>query len=161
MGLAEVGQVTVRRYTHLSQTEAWLTRTMPAILAGRLAEMLVVGEALAGSGTGAESDRARPAGIALDTETSLGFIELRTLLYRPSARGFVFLEFDCELQDRFYARLLAAEVMARGVLEEHGAKLMAIATRLRQTGTMSVDEVRLLMGRGGHGTGVEDCETRL
>lgn len=153
LGLGEVGQVTVNRYRHLPQTETWLTKTMAAILAGRVAEMLVVGEVLAGSGAGPDSDLAKATGIALDAETSLGFAEHQPLLYRASARGIDVLTLDRDLAERVNARLLAAEAMARGLLEAHRAKLMAIATRLNESHIMSRDEVRLLMGIGGNETG--------
>lgn len=161
LGLGEVGQVTVNRYRHLPQTETWLTKTMAAILAGRVAEMLGVGEVLAGSGAGPDSDLAKATVIALDAETCLGFAEHQPLLYRASARGFDVLNLDRELADRVNARLLAAETMARGLLEAHRAKLMAIATRLNESGVMSGDEVRRLICRGGDGRGEEDSEIRL
>jgi ATP-dependent Zn protease len=161
LGLSEVGQVTVNRYRHLPQTETWLTKTMAAILAGRVAEMLVVGEVLAGSGAGPDSDLAKATGIALDAETSLGFAEHQPLLYRASARGFDVLTLDRELADRVNARLLAAEKIARDVLEEHAAKLMQIATHLNGTGVMSGDEVRHMVGIGGDETGEDHTETRI
>lgn len=161
LGLGDVGQVTVNRYRHLPQTEIWLTKTMAAILAGRVAEMLVVSEVLAGSGAGPDSDLAKATGIALDAETSLGFAEHQPLLYRASARGFDVLTLDRELADRVNARLLAAETMARGLLEAHRAKLMAIATRLNESQVMSGDEVRLLMGIGGDETGDGNGDARV
>ncbi|PHR25381.1 MAG: hypothetical protein COA37_00600 [Hoeflea sp.] len=87
LGIGEVGQVTVNRYRHLSQTEEWLTKTMAAILAGRVAEMLVVGEPMVGSGGGEGSDLAKATAIALDAETSLGIqcINRCFIACRPAA----------------------------------------------------------------------------
>ena len=66
LGLEQMGQVTVDRYRHLPQTEDWLTRTMAAILAGRVAELLVIGDPMVGSGGGEDSDLAKASAIALD-----------------------------------------------------------------------------------------------
>jgi len=146
LGIQDIGQVTVLRFTHLAQTENWLVQTMAAVLAGRVAEQLVIGEALAGSGGGEDSDLAKATGLALDAETSLGFAEHQPLLYRPASRGFDVLTLDHELAGRVNARLLAAENLARRLLEEHGSKLMEIATILNETGVMSGNEVRTLLG---------------
>jgi hypothetical protein len=51
--------------------------------------------------------------------------------------------------------------MARGLLEAHRAKLMAIATRLNESQVMSGDEVRLLMGIGGDETGDGNGDARV
>jgi len=148
LGMGDMGQVTVRRFTHLSQTEDWLTKTMAAILAGRVAELLVIGEPLVGSGGGEGSDLAKATAIALDAETSLGMAEHQPLLYRLSTRGFDMLTLDRDLAERVNARLLTAETMARGLLEEQGSKLMKLANHLNQAGVMSGDEVRQLLGMG-------------
>ncbi|WP_081964065.1 hypothetical protein [Hoeflea sp. BAL378] len=149
LGISNVGQVTVQRYGHLAQTEDWLTKTMAAILAGRVAEQLVIGEALAGSGGGEDSDLARATGIALDAETALGFSEQTPLLYRASPRGFGELARDRDLADKVNARLVVAESAARELLEAEGSKLMQIATQLNEKGVLSGDELRHLMGKCG------------
>ena len=159
LAFGEVGQVTVNRYVHLAQTEDWLTRMMAAMLAGRVAEQLVIGEVLAGSGGGENSDLAKATSVALDAETRLGFAAQQPLLYRASARGFDLLTQDRNLAGRVNARLLAAETMAREVLEAEGSTLVEIATRLNQTGVMSGDEVRQLLGMSGDGSGYEDGDT--
>lgn len=146
IGIQDIGQVTVLRHTHLAQTEDWLGKTMAAILAGRVAEQLVFGEALAGSGGGEDSDLAKATGIALDAETSLGFAERQPLLYRPATRAFDMLTLDRELADRVNARLLTAETRARRLLEEQRSKLLEIATGLNESGVMSGGEVRRLLG---------------
>jgi len=146
LGIEQMGQVTVDRYRHLSQTEEWLTKTIAAILAGRVAELLVIGEPLVGSGGGENSDLAKATAIALDAETSLGMAERQPLLYRLSNRGFDMLTLDRELADRVNARLLTAETMVRRLLEEHGSKLMEIATILNENGVMSGEELRKLLG---------------
>ena len=146
LGIEQMGQVTVDRYRHLSKTEEWLTKTIAAILAGRVAELLVIGEPLVGSGGGENSDLAKATAIALDAETSLGMAERQPLLYRLSNRGFDMLTLDRELADRVNARLLTAETMVRRLLEEHGSKLMEIATILNENGVMSGEELRKLLG---------------
>ena len=161
LGMGDMGQVTVQRFTHLSQTEDWLTKTMAAILAGRVAELLVIGEPLVGSGGGENSDLAKATAIALDAETSLGMAEHQPLLYRLSSRGFDMLTLDRDLADRVNARLLNAETMARGLLEKQGAKLMKLASHLNQAGVMSGNEVRELLGMNLDGVENEDVKTRL
>lgn len=156
IGLREMGEVAVDRHRHLAQTEIWLTRIMAAILAGRVAEQFVIGEVMAGSGGGDESDLAKATLVALDAETSLGFSDHQPLLYRASLRGFDVLTLDRDLADRVNGRLLAAETMARDVLEKHEAKLMKIATRLAETGVMSGEELRQMMGIDGDGTGAAE-----
>lgn len=146
LGIGDIGQVTVNRYGHLAQTEIWLTKTMAAMLAGRVAEALVIGEVMAGSGGGVDSDLAKATGVALDAETILGFSEQQPLLYRASVRGFDQLTLDRELAVRVNARLLAAEAMAHRLLEEQGAKLMELASGLNEVGVMSGNDVRQLLG---------------
>ncbi|MBC7284668.1 ATP-dependent Zn protease [Hoeflea sp.] len=146
LGIGSVGQVIVNRYGHLAQTEHWLTKTMAATLAGRVAEQMVVGEALAGSGGGEDSDLAKATGIALDAETSLGFAEQQPLLYRATVRGFDVLSLDRQLAERVNARLLRAETIARELLDREGSKLMALASRLNHSGNMTGEEVRQLLG---------------
>tara|TARA_R110002020_G_scaffold410770_5_gene620452 strand:+ start:22210 stop:22965 length:756 start_codon:yes stop_codon:yes gene_type:complete len=156
IGLREMGEVAVDRYRHLAQTEIWLTRVMAAILAGRVAEQLVIGEVMAGSGGGDESDLAKATLVALDAETSLGFSEHQPLIYRASLRGFDVLTLDRELAERVYGRLIAAETLAHDLLVRHEANVLRIATRLSKTGVMSGEELRQLMGIDGDGTPAED-----
>lgn len=150
LGLGAVGQVTVNRYSHLAQTEDWLIRMIAAILAGRVAEHLITGEVLAGSGGGDDSDLAKATTIALDAETRLGFGEQQPLLYRGSERGFDVLTLDRALADRVNARLLKGEIMARSLLQKEGSKLMELVTRLNHAGVLSGDQVRQLLGVGGN-----------
>jgi len=156
LGLREMGQVTVEKYRHLAQTEIWLTRIMAAILAGRVAEQRVIGEVMAGSGGGDESDLAKATLVALDAETSLGFSVHQPLLYRASMRGFDVLTLDRDLSERVNGRLIAAETIVRELLEKHETKLMQIATRLAETGVMSGEVLRHLMGIDSEGTGTEE-----
>lgn len=161
LGLEQMGQVTVDRYRHLPQTEEWLTKTMAAILAGRVAELLVIGEPMVGSGGGEDSDLAKATAIALDAETRLGMAEHQPLLYRPSARGFEILTLDRDLAERVNTRLLTAETMAHNLLEEQGAKLMRLAGHLNQSGVMSGNEVREMLGISPIVLEKHNGETRL
>ena len=129
---------------------------MAAILAGRVAEQRVIGEVMAGSGGGDESDLAKATLVALDAETSLGFSVHQPLLYRASMRGFDVLTLDRDLSERVNGRLIAAETIVRELLEKHETKLMQIATRLAETGVMSGEVLRHLMGIDGEGTGTEE-----
>lgn len=161
LGLEQMGQVTVDRYRHLPQTEEWLIKTMAAILAGRVAELLVIGEPMVGSGGGEDSDLAKATAIALDAETRLGMAEHQPLLYRPSVRGFEILTLDRDLAERVNTRLLTAETMAHNLLEEQGAKLMRLAGHLNQSRVMSGNEAREMLGITPNVLEKDDGETPL
>jgi cell division protease FtsH len=141
VGLTGIGQVTSRQHDHLPQTEQWLMDFIACMLAGRTAELLVFGEALAGSGGADESDLARATSHALAAETRLGFSSEQPLVYRAGGE----LAFDRQLQDRVNARLLKAEQAARVMLEARRDGLVAIATRLSEVGVMTGDEVRQML----------------
>jgi cell division protease FtsH len=66
----------------LIQTEGQLSHMIEVYLAGRVAELAVCGEALAGSGGSGKSDLARASALAYALETSLGYGSTTPLLYR-------------------------------------------------------------------------------
>lgn len=145
VGLHGLGMVVTTPHHHLPQNEAWLTNTMAAILAGRVAEMLIVGEVLAGAGAGEESDLARVMDMALAAETQFGFSPHRPLVYRSPGAAVNDLAYDRELADRVNARLLAAEAIARKLLEDHRDLHREIANRLNTVGIVSGDELRAMV----------------
>jgi len=146
VGLHGLGMVATAANDHLPQNEAWLTNTMAAILAGRTAELLVIGEVLAGAGAGDESDLARATEMALAAETRLGFSGHQPLLYRPPGMAMSDLALDRQLAERVNARLLAAEAIAKRLLEEHRDLHHDIAKRLAAVGIVSGDELREMIG---------------
>ncbi|UPA24480.1 hypothetical protein [Shinella oryzae] len=83
---------------------------------------------------------------AIAAETRLGFSDEQPLLYRPAAVAINKLSLDRHLPDRVNARLVAAEAMARDLLERQRAALIAIAERLKDVGVMNGEEFRRLLG---------------
>jgi cell division protease FtsH len=142
IGLHGLGMVATSANDHLPQNEAWLMNTMAALLAGRTAELMVIGEVLAGAGGGDESDLARATVMALAAETQLGFSAYQPLLCKPPSVAMSDLSLDRQLAERINARLLAAETIARKLLEQHRDVHHAIATRLNAAGIVSGDELR-------------------
>ena len=146
VGLHGLGMVATVANSRLPQNETWLMNTMAALLAGRTAEVLVIGETLAGAGGADESDLARATEMALAAETRLGFSCHQPLVYRSPGMTMSDLALDRELADRVNTRLLAAEAIARKLLEEHRDLHYEIATRLSVTGVVSGDELREMIG---------------
>ena len=152
VGLQGPGAVMTRPYGHLAQTQDWMRRTVACLLAGRAAEMLVFGDALAGSGGHDDSDLARATDCALSAETSLGFSEHMPLLYRSPRTSFDALTLDRDLAARVHARLTAAEEVAARLLTERRPELLEIAERLRLNGVMEGGEIRDVLGLQGRAT---------
>ncbi|MCQ4634910.1 hypothetical protein GB927_033105 [Shinella sp. CPCC 100929] len=151
VGLHGLGMVATAAYDHLPETEAWLMNRMAAILAGRTAEVLVIGEPLAGAGGADESDLARATDMALAAETRLGFSCHQPLLYRPSGTALNQLGLDRQLAEPVNARLLAAEAIARAIIKEHRELHVAIAERLNTVGILSGAELRDMIDHANGG----------
>nr|WP_299497868.1 ATP-dependent Zn protease [uncultured Rhizobium sp.] len=147
VGLHGVGVVATVANDRLPQTESWLMNSMAALLAGRVAELVVFGEALAGAGGAAESDLARATDMALAAETGLGFSRHCPLLYRPSGMAANMLGLDQQLAGRVNDRLEAAEAIARKLIEAHPGVHLEIAEKLRSVGILSGDEVGEMIAR--------------
>jgi len=146
IGIGGIGKVVSRQHIDLPQTQDWLMRYIACLLAGRAAEMMVFGEALAGAGGEDGSDLARATEYAVAAETRLGFSSHQPLLYRSAAVAFKELSLDGHLRDRVNDRLLEAEDKARRILEDRRGALIAIATRLKDVGVMAGEEIRQLLG---------------
>ena len=145
IGLYGIGMVTTTPNASLPQNENWLMHSIACLLAGRAAELIVIGEALAGGGGADESDLARATAMALAAETSLGFSAHQPLLYRSAAMGTNDLTLDRQLAERVNRRLEQAQVIARRIIEENRQALEGVAARLESVGIMSGDEVRHLV----------------
>lgn len=145
IGIGGMGQVVSRQHRHLPQTQDWLMRSIACMLAGRTAELLILGEALAGAGGYDDSDLARATEHAIAAETRLGFSDHQPLLYRPAVVSINELSLDRHLADRVNTRLTDAEVMARGLLEERRDALIVIAERLKDAGGMTGEEITGLL----------------
>ncbi|NTJ44882.1 hypothetical protein G6L28_20015 [Agrobacterium larrymoorei] len=146
IGIAGMGQVISRQHQHLEQTEDWLMRKVACMLAGRTAELLIFGDTVAGAGGYDDSDLAMATDHAVAAETRLGFSNEQPLLYRSAAVTINELSLDRHLADRVNARLVAAEAIARDLLESQRKALITIAERLKGVGVMTGEEFRRLLG---------------
>jgi DNA polymerase III delta prime subunit len=151
IGIGGMGQVVSRQHHHLQQTQDWLMRSIACNLAGRTAELLIFGQAVAGAGGYDDSDLAKATALAVAAETRFGFSDYQPLLYRSVAGSINELSLDQRLAERVNGRLVAAEAMARRLLENRRDALIAIAERLRDVGVMTGDEVRALL-KGADGS---------
>lgn len=115
------------------------------LLAGRTAELLVVGEPMAGAGGGDNSDLARATNHALAAETRLGFSKDQPLVHHSEGGSVSELNLNRQLTERVNARLVAAEQAALDMLEARCDDLLAIATRLSEVSVMNGDEVRQML----------------
>lgn len=145
IGIGGIGQVSSRQHGSLPQTENWLMDVITCMLAGRTAELLIFGEPVAGAGGGEDSDLARATHHATAAETRLGFSRHQPLIYRSEGGSVSELNLDRHLAERVNARLLIAEQTARGLLEARRDDLLAIATRLKEVGVMTRDDVREML----------------
>lgn len=145
IGLHGIGMVATIANAKLSQTQNWLMDGIACTLAGRAAELLVFGEAVAGAGSAEDSDLARATSMALAAETSLGFSDHHPLVYQPSATAAHRLSLDRELADRVNRRLENAEGIARKMIEENREALAELAAVLESVGILSGDEVRRIV----------------
>jgi len=146
IGGAEFGQVMSRRFEDLPQTEDWLMRTVACLLAGRVAETMVFGDTVAGAGGGEDSDLAKATTLALAAETMLGFSSDRPLLYRNPRGNLDLVNLDRDLAAQVNERLLAAEQMARELLEARRPELTEIARRLKRKGIVEGSDVCAVLG---------------
>ncbi|OAP39041.1 hypothetical protein AU381_08015 [Sinorhizobium glycinis] len=149
IGIGGMGQVVSRQHQLLPQTQDWLMRSVACMLAGRAAELLIFGEAVAGAGGYDDSDLAKATEHAIAAETRLGFSDHQPLLYRSVAGSINELSLDRQLAERVNQRLIKAEAMACRLLENRRDALIAIAERLKDVGAMTGEEVNaLLMAHG-------------
>ncbi|MBK5568286.1 ATP-dependent Zn protease [Ensifer sp. SSB1] len=146
IGVGGMGQVISRQHHHLQQTQNWLMRSIACMLAGRTAELLIFGDAVAGAGGYDNSDLARATEHAVAAETRLGFSSHQPLLYRSAAGSINELSLDRQLAERVNDRLMGAEAMARKLLGKRCDDLNGIAERLKDAGVMTGEEVRALLG---------------
>lgn len=136
------------------QDDEGLMKLMAALLAGRVAEQIVLDRVGIGAGGNAESDLARATLLATEAETSLGLGAEMPLLYRPPSNGYDVLHYNPALTLRVNTRLEAAEAIARDILEQHRDVLTTLAKRLRQARVMEGAEVvAALAGAKSHWVG--------
>jgi ATP-dependent Zn protease len=120
-----------------------LTRThiethLMMLLAGRAAEILIFGEATAGSGGSADSDLARATWLAERLETAYG-LGSSGLIYLPAEGQRLLL--DTDLRKSIEKTLDRVQKAARELLARNRACLDALASALYEKGYMSAAEI--------------------
>tara|TARA_R110002020_G_scaffold116694_1_gene267313 strand:+ start:11288 stop:12082 length:795 start_codon:yes stop_codon:yes gene_type:complete len=128
------------------ENETWLQNMLACVLAGRVAEKLIFGETLLGSGGSETSDLARATRLALDAETSLGYGKATPLLYRSANDHPSLLSLDRQLVQQVNNRLEAAADIAEKLLSGHRTTLVAVANRVAERKVIDGDEVRAVIG---------------
>lgn len=153
----EGGFVRIRGTSVEAVTEAHIERSLVVLMAGRAAELLVLGDACAGSGGVADSDLARATDTALAMETAFGFGAEHPLLYRPAADQQGLLHYDGRLAACVHARLGTAHGTASDLLAAHREVLLDVARRLENERVLEgpplrnlIDDIRARIG--GHAT---------
>lgn len=146
------GFVRIRGTGIEAETEAHIERSLVVLLAGRAAELLVLGDACAGSGGVAGSDLARATETALAMETAYGFGGEHPLLYRPGSEQQGLLHYDGHLAKRVHTRLEAAHCTASDMLAEHRDVLLDVARRLESERVLEGSSLRSL---------IDDIRTRI
>ena len=149
----EGGYVRIRGTGIEAETEIHIQRSLVVLMAGRAAELLVVGDACAGSGGVANSDLARATETALAMETAFGFGGEHPLLYRPGKDQHGLLHYDGHLAKRVHARLEAAHRTASDLLAAHRDVLLDVARQLESERVlegpmlkMLIDDIRARIG---------------
>lgn len=107
-------------------------------LAGRAAEQLILGDASAGAGGGADSDLALATRIATMIETRLGFGSQGLLWSGVDEIG----RLGTATQNLIRARLRAGQAKATAILRQHRAQMVAIARALQQQRHLSGDDLQ-------------------
>ncbi|MEP2944666.1 MAG: ATP-dependent Zn protease [Lentilitoribacter sp.] len=132
---------------HAIQGEDWINRMLAFTLAGRAAEVLILGSAGMGSGGTDNSDLAQATNLALDAETNLGFGKHLPLLYRRCQDQSAMLTGDRQLAQSVHCRLEAADAMANDLLNQNRDALLQLAKRLATEKVLDGDEVQNLIGK--------------
>ncbi|MBO6920476.1 MAG: ATP-dependent Zn protease [Rhizobiaceae bacterium] len=147
VGIGAGGFIESNIRQHATQDEDWISRMLAFTLAGRAAEMLVLGSTGMGSGGTDNSDLAQATHLALDAETNLGFGKHHPLLYRRFKDQSLMLSQDHQLAQRVNTRLEAAEAMAKKLLNQNRDVLLELANRLATAKVLDGAEVQNLIGR--------------
>lgn len=116
------------------------------ILASRAAEEIIIGEASAGAGGGAESDPARATQLALKLELRTG-LGASKLLWRKDPDAV--LDVDPELRARVAIHLDAALLRARQVIKDEIASISEFATTLLGARIVEGEELQVALCRCG------------
>lgn len=149
------GFVRIEPDEHSLETEAWTMGEIAVRLAGRVAEELVFGDPLAGSGGLPGSDLAVATDTAVMLETTLGFARHQPLLYRSMSDRSHMLALDTRLAARVNARLEECHDRAAAILAAERDTHLWLADTVLRHGVVEgaeldavLDEARRRIGRG-------------
>jgi cell division protease FtsH len=132
------------RLSETANTRAALETRITIGLAGRSAEVLILGAPSGGSGGDDDSDLAKVTRIAAAIEDSLGLGE--TLLYlSPNDRAQDRLRFDPAQRKVIEAHLIRNHDRATRILEANCAQLMALASALDAEGILQGEALARLL----------------
>ncbi|WP_169583679.1 AAA family ATPase [Rhodobacter capsulatus] len=147
LGLGRVNRVSITGAGGLTERTRALTqgrledleRELTAMMAGRAAERLVLGDVTAGSGGDETSDLAHATRLATAIEAQLGLGEMGPVWYGEAD---ALLLRSPQFFSRVRARLEAAEVQALQTLRPHVGSLRALAARLVVERELGGEELR-------------------
>jgi ATP-dependent Zn protease len=135
------GMVHVQPDPHVPETEAHLMGLITVRLAGRVAEEIVFGDPVAGSGGTPDSDLAQATDIAVMLESALGFGRHQPLLYRHMGDRSHMLALDQRLAACVHARLEASHDQAQAILAAEQETHLWLARTLLRYGVLEGDEL--------------------
>jgi ATP-dependent Zn protease len=158
------GVVHVQPEPHVPETEAHLMGLITVRLAGRVAEELVFGDPVAGSGGTPDSDLAQATDLAVMLESALGFGRHQPLLYRQMGDRSHMLALDQRLAACVHARLEACRDRAQAILAAEQETHLWLARMLLRHGVLEgeelaevVREARRRLGASASGRGGTDA----
>ncbi|WP_438754844.1 ATP-dependent Zn protease [Pararhizobium sp. O133] len=138
------GHNTLTFNNRLRDERAWYDNMLAMLMAGRAAEVLVLGTASGGSGGADESDLARATRMALDMETVLGF-GTDPLVYRHHADPTRAIANDAGLRQAIQRRLHVALGFATETLMERRPVFDRLTRELFEMQAMDKDAVATIL----------------
>jgi ATP-dependent Zn protease len=138
------GHNTLTFNNRLGDERAWYENVLAMLMAGRAAELLVLGTASGGSGGADESDLARATRMALDMETVLGF-GTDPLVYRHHADPTQAIANDAGLRQSIQRRLQVALGFATEILMKRRPVFDRLTHELFEMQAMDKDAVAAIL----------------
>lgn len=115
-----------------SQTKAGIENFIAALLGGRAAEEVLLGQSTAGAGVGENSDFSRATSAAIDLELRFGFGAIGVAHF--SDRATDMLLHDPSIVGLIKQRLDRCHARARDIIAMNRVTVQAVAHRLEDTG---------------------------
>ena len=135
------GTTTVRPNPDRDQDEAWLNDQLTFTMAGRAAELEIIGTVGGGSGAGAASDLEHATRIAADMEGRLGFGAVNPFVYLVEDTLRIRLLQDREFAGRVHSRINLAHVRATKIFQNRRTVVECISAQLGSSGTLERDRI--------------------